>query len=75
MNAEIKQQWIEELPQYPRTKGKLRDKNGFCPLGVLCDLHAKKNKKRVVDIRRNLGIFWVCIFSPLSGFRLGGAEC
>ena len=43
MNPEIKKQWVEALRsgEYKQTQQKLRDDNGFCCLGVLCDLHAK----------------------------------
>ena len=41
MKKEIKKQWIEALlsKDYKQTKGKLHDSNGYCCLGVLCQLH------------------------------------
>lgn len=40
MNEEIKQQWLTALrsDEYPQTDGYLRDEQGYCCLGVLCDL-------------------------------------
>lgn len=42
MNPEIKEAWVAALRSGERkqTKGKLRSADGFCCLGVLCDLHA-----------------------------------
>lgn len=41
MDQVIKQRWIEGLRSgaYKQTIGSLRDKHGFCCLGVLCDLY------------------------------------
>lgn len=40
MNAEVKAKWLTALRDgsYRQAVGKLNDKNGFCCLGVLCDL-------------------------------------
>lgn len=40
MNPDVKAKWIERLRSglYPQTKGNLQDQDGFCCLGVLCDL-------------------------------------
>lgn len=49
MNAAIKQQWIDALRSgdYQQATGSLRTEEGFCCLGVLCDLHRKAiNKKK-----------------------------
>jgi len=45
MRPEIKAAWIAALRsgKYKKTVGDLRNPNGFCCLGVLCDLHAKAN--------------------------------
>lgn len=47
MNQDIKQRWVSALESglYPQTKHVLRDDNGFCCLGVLCDLYLKERKK------------------------------
>ncbi len=39
MNKRYKQKWIAKLRsgEYPQTTQTLRDKNGFCCLGVLCE--------------------------------------
>ena len=53
MNPEIKKQWVDALRsgKYKQYKGALRgiNKNGdtsYCCLGVLCELHRKKMKKK-----------------------------
>jgi len=45
MNSQIKQQWIEALrsKQYEQTTACLRTEQGYCCLGVLCDLYAKEH--------------------------------
>jgi hypothetical protein len=37
MTPERKTKWIEDLHLYPKTKGHLKDKIGYCCLGVLCE--------------------------------------
>jgi hypothetical protein len=41
MNPEVKKLWLEALRSgnYEQTRFFLRDKRGYCCLGVLCDLH------------------------------------
>ena len=45
MNPQIKQKWVSALRsgEYQQTKGFLRTDDGFCCLGVLCDLYGKEN--------------------------------
>jgi hypothetical protein len=40
MDAEVKQKWVSALRsgEYPQTKRSLRNDEGFCCLGVLCDV-------------------------------------
>lgn len=47
MNTDIKQRWITALESglYPQTKNVLHNDEGFCCLGVLCDLYLKEKKK------------------------------
>jgi hypothetical protein len=44
MNLEVKTKWVEALRsgEYKQTQKRLRDKVGYCCLGVLCDLHSKE---------------------------------
>ena len=44
MNPRIKQRWLDALRsgEYKQTMENLQDSNGFCCLGVLCDLHAQE---------------------------------
>ena len=44
MNTEVKQKWIDALRsgKYDQGSEKLRSVNGYCCLGVLCDLYSKE---------------------------------
>jgi len=46
MNPQIKQKWVSALRsgEYQQTQRRLHDENGFCCLGVLCDLYIKENQ-------------------------------
>ena len=45
MNPQIKQKWVDALRsgEYQQTQRYLRTDDGFCCLGVLCDLYGKEN--------------------------------
>jgi len=45
MNPQIKQKWVSALRsgEYQQTQRYLRKEDGFCCLGVLCDLYGKEN--------------------------------
>ena len=45
MNQQIKEKWIAALRsgEYNQSSNKLRSTQGFCCLGVLCDLYAKEH--------------------------------
>lgn len=50
MNSQIKQKWIDALKsgEYQQTSEFLRTEQGYCCLGVLCDLYVKeKNNDKV----------------------------
>ena len=57
MNPEIKAKWIAALRsgEYKQTQGVLRDRKGYCCLGVLCKIYADErgmrwdNRKLSVD--------------------------
>ena len=46
MNQEIKQKWITALTggKYKQAKNFLQTEDGFCCLGVLCDLYSEETK-------------------------------
>ena len=46
MKKDIKTKWVKALRsgKYKQAAGKLKDDNGYCCLGVLCQLHAKETK-------------------------------
>lgn len=43
MNPEVKKLWVDALEsgEYAQTRSFLRGNDGFCCLGVLCDIYAK----------------------------------
>jgi hypothetical protein len=45
MNPQVKQKWVSALRsgEYPQITRRLHTDNGFCCLGVLCDLYGKEN--------------------------------
>jgi len=45
MNPEVKQKWIDALRSgdYEQGSEKLRGVNGYCCLGVLCDIYAREH--------------------------------
>lgn len=48
MNQEIKQQWTQALRSgtYQQVRGNMRIHDGYCVLGVLCDLHSQATGTR-----------------------------
>jgi hypothetical protein len=50
MRYSIAMKWAKALRsgKYPQTNGVLRDSNGFCCLGVLCNLHAQAHPEIAV---------------------------
>ena len=48
MNPEVKQKWIDALRsgKYEQGSEKLRSVEGYCCLGVLCDLYAKEKENQ-----------------------------
>ena len=47
MNQQVKEKWSSSLRSgdYQQTKSYLRREDGFCCLGVLCDLYIKENNE------------------------------
>ena len=47
MNPRIKTLWVEALrsKEYPQGKGNLKTQDGYCCLGVLCDLYLKEQSE------------------------------
>lgn len=48
MKEKVKDLWVEALRsgKYEQTTGFLKKGNGYCCLGVLCDVYAKTQKKK-----------------------------
>jgi hypothetical protein len=46
MNPDVKQRWVSALKsgEYQQTKNQLRNSEGFCCLGVLCELYRQENQ-------------------------------
>ncbi len=60
MNQIIKKRWVKALKsgEYTQTRGYLKrieDTTSFCPLGVLCDLHAKETGNKWTEDKYYLG--------------------
>lgn len=47
MNKQIKRLWVKALKsgKYKQTKESLRDRKGYCCLGVLCDIFKQRTRK------------------------------
>jgi hypothetical protein len=45
MNPQVKEKWVSALRsgEYQQTQNYLRKEDGFCCLGVLCDLYGKEH--------------------------------
>jgi len=52
MNEAIKTKWVAALlsNEYEQTEGVLRNGNGYCCLGVLCDLYSKETGVEWLDM-------------------------
>jgi hypothetical protein len=63
MKADIKAKWLADLRsgKFPQTTGVLRNGNGYCCLGVLCDLYS-----------RDTGVEWWD--TGCGGFAMHGAD-
>lgn len=46
IDPQVKQKWVDALRsgEYQQATGKLKSQEGFCCLGVLCDLYAKEHE-------------------------------
>lgn len=62
MNTQIKQKWVDALRsgEYSQGTGRRRTVEGFCCLGVLCDIYAKEHNE---DWKFN----GFCVDSPEMG--------
>ena len=51
MNKEVKEKWVSALRsrEYQQARGRLRRKDGYCCLGVLCDIYHKETGKGMWD--------------------------
>lgn len=66
MNPEIKAKWVEALRsgEYKQARIRLRTADGFCCLGVLCDLHARETKGEWVERRASFFYDGQRVFLP-----------
>ncbi len=64
MNSQIKQQWITALRSGEYTQGRwnLQSMEGFCCLGVLCDVYAKETntewKVKTADVDKTFTYYY-----------------
>ena len=78
MNEQVKQKWLSALRSgdYQQTRSYLRNEDGFCCLGVLCDLYGKEHNVewKLVDA----GIYYEFqdkkAILPLSVIEWAGVE-
>ena len=76
MNPRIKQKWLDALRsgEYKQTKENLQDINGFCCLGVLCDLHSKERGTSWVKQIDNYELYGEAQTLPLSVQEWAGLD-
>lgn len=76
MNPRIKQRWLEALRsgEYKQTTENLRDSNGFCCLGVLCDLHAQERNLNWVQRIDSYELYGEIQLLPLSVQEWAGLD-
>jgi len=76
MNPRIKQRWLDALRsgEYKQTTGNLRDINGFCCLGVLCDLQAQERSTNWVKRNNSYGLYGEAQTLPLSVQEWAGLD-
>ena len=76
MNPRIKQRWLDALRsgEYKQTTETLRDENGFCCLGVLCDLHAKERGMNWVRQTDGYELYGETQILPLSVQEWAGLD-
>ena len=60
MKPEIKKKWVAALRsgKYNQTKDHLRDENGYCCLGVLCEIAAKEGVCKL-ELKEMLGSSYI----------------
>jgi len=76
MNPRIKKKWLEALRsgEYKQTTETLRDENGFCCLGVLCDIHAKERGANWVKLIESYELYGEVQLLPLSVQEWAGLD-
>ncbi len=59
MNEDVKTEWVKRLRSgdYPQTKEHLRDDNGYCCLGVLCEVAREANVVTYERIEGGTAVF------------------
>jgi hypothetical protein len=76
MNPRIKQRWLDALRsgEYKQTMENLQDSNGFCCLGVLCDLHAQERGMNWVKRTDGYELYGETQLLPLSVQEWAGLD-
>jgi len=78
MNEQVKQKWLSALRSgdYQQTKNYLHTDNGFCCLGVLCDLYGKEHNVEweLADDGNNYEFQDYPSFLPLPVVEWAGVE-
>lgn len=57
MKPEVKKKWLEALRsgKYKQDRGYLKTDEGYCCLGVLCDVYRKEKKKKLWQKHEGVG--------------------
>ena len=76
MNPRIKQRWLEALRsgEYKQINLNLQNSDGFCCLGVLCDLHAKERGMNWVRQTDGYELYGETQILPLSVQEWAGLD-
>ncbi|WP_407306566.1 hypothetical protein [Acinetobacter sp.] len=76
MRYSIAMKWIDALRsgEYMQTKGALRDMNGFCCLGVLCNLHAQAHPEIAAEQQESHKYLGESMSLPLDVIKWAGMQ-
>lgn len=68
MNSDVKSKWVAALRsgEYNQTRHFLRDKQGYCCLGVLCAIHSKEVGGEPVAVGTAYGVGPACYLGQNS---------
>jgi hypothetical protein len=89
VNADVKKEWVAALRsgEFEQAKGSLKDDDGYCCLGVLCELYRRKFGGRwernigggfeylgMVGLLPSMVVVWAGLMDKSPTAKKGGAE-